>query len=603
SWAETAMKWACGLGLFSAAGNEGDLPVLKPKNTATRAQVALIMKNFDETLNPIEPKLTIACNDISLYTIVTTSSPIESVREAANLLQGWIRDAYGVELQIVTDETEPAEYEIIVGKTNREDAGLVTVDREAEYELSYEINIQGNRLVVAGTMDADRRRGTLYAAYDVAELIGYSFYSDYYVLFDGESHDIPADLSIVDDPGFEYRVQYSYGNSGVYLNHSDYYSGCNWVHELPEWIDPSLDGGSATPCLTDEENVQKVIERSLSMLRARPDCESIWISQGDSDGYCTCENCTAIYEANGGTPSATIIELCNRLCKILDESGFENVKVMTLAYMYSTTPPTNMVCDDDVIVFYCTDACISCPYNSKECPINSSMEYDIVKWGEICTKLYVWDYTDNFSYLSIPFPDFYSIHENNNWFYQHNVRGAFNNADSEENGEFGELRSYLYSAMYMDPDMTEEELFAKMDGFLEVYYGKGWKNVRKFIDLMEEWSADYHFGCRYDPDLFYDMKYFEANEDMLNAMWDEVEALAESEQQLNDIQMSRLCCTYMILNATYYRDFQMGTEESRAEWQAKAQAYYDEVIAFGATWTQEMGAPKFNINKPPMEWL
>ncbi|MBQ4055042.1 MAG: S-layer homology domain-containing protein, partial [Clostridia bacterium] len=60
SWAETAVEWACGLGLFSAAGNEGDLPLLKPKNTATRAQVALIMKNFDETLNPVEAKLTIA---------------------------------------------------------------------------------------------------------------------------------------------------------------------------------------------------------------------------------------------------------------------------------------------------------------------------------------------------------------------------------------------------------------------------------------------------------------------------------------------------------------------------------------------------------------
>ena len=66
SWAEAAVEWACGMGLFDAAGNEGDLPVLKPKNTATRAQVALIMKNFDETLNPVEAKLTIAGNDISL---------------------------------------------------------------------------------------------------------------------------------------------------------------------------------------------------------------------------------------------------------------------------------------------------------------------------------------------------------------------------------------------------------------------------------------------------------------------------------------------------------------------------------------------------------
>ncbi len=48
SWAETAMKWACGVGLFDAAGYEGDLPILCPKNTATRAQVALIMMQFSK---------------------------------------------------------------------------------------------------------------------------------------------------------------------------------------------------------------------------------------------------------------------------------------------------------------------------------------------------------------------------------------------------------------------------------------------------------------------------------------------------------------------------------------------------------------------------
>ncbi len=603
SWAESAVEWACGMGLFDAAGNEGDLPILKPKNTATRAQVALIMKNFDETVNKETPVLTIAGNDISLYSLVISHNYEPPQLDAANLLQRWIKNAYGVELPIVYDTTQTTEYEIILGKTDREEQGLVTVDRSAEYELSYSLTVQGNRLVLAGVVDAKRRRGTLYAAYELAELIGYNFYSDYYTIFDGKSHDIPADLYIVDDPGYEYKVLYSYGSSSVYANHEDYYSGCNWVHELANWIDPNLDGGSATPCLTDEENIQKVIDRTLALLASRPDCESVWISQADSGGYCHCENCTAIYDANGGAPSATIIALCNRICDVLDEAGYTDVKVMTLAYMYSTTPPTNMVCNDDIIVFYCTDACISCPYNSKECPINASMEYDIVNWGEICRKLYVWDYTDNFRYLSIPFPDFYNILENNRWFYEHNVRGAFNNADSSENGEFGELRCYLYSLVYRDPDITEEQFYAKMDGFLQAYYGDGWQNVRKYLDFMEEWSSKYHFGCMDDPVDYYEFKYFEANEDLLNAMWDEVEALADSEQQLNDIRISRLCCTYMILNATYYRDFQMGTEETREEWQAKAQAYYDEVIGFGVTWTQEMSTPRFNINKPPMEWM
>ncbi len=612
SWAFDAMSWACGLGLFDAAGNEGDLPVLKPKNTATRAQVALIMKNFDETRNPVEAKLTIAGNDISLYSLVIPESPEEPQEDAANLLHKWIRDAYGVELPIVRDTTEPSEYEIILGKTSREDAGLVTVDRTAEYELYYSVNVQGNRLVIAGTVDAENRRGTLYGAFDVAELAGYRFLSDDMILFDGESHDIPADFDIKDAPGFEYRVVYwPNGWDDVYNNHEDYYPGCNvMVHELGLWVDPSLrelSGNAAyrvpNPCLTDEGNIQKIIDKVFERISKSPNAQSIWVSQTDTWDHCECDRCMEMYNANGGNHSATIINLCNIICEELDKAGYPDFKVMTLAYDYSTAPPTNMVCDDDIIVYYCTiHNCMSCPYESSTCPLNAGTAAEIEKWGEICDKLYVWDYSTNFSYVTVPFPDLYNIRENNEWFYENGVRGVFNNAVASETGEFGSLRAYLYSIVYKDPTMSEEEYFAKMDEYLEAYYGAGWKNIRKFIDLMEEWSSQYHFSCRLKPDRFYDMKYFEANEDMINAMWDEAEALADSEWELENIRRSRLCCTYMLLNATYYKDCQMGTAETRAEWQARAQEFYDEVMFYDTDWAENSDDPKFIITKPPMDW-
>ena len=617
SWAEEAVEWACGMGLFDAAGNEGDLPLLKPKNIATRAQVALIIMNLDRKLDPVTPVLTIAGNDISLYSIVVaedTGIPAKKdpVKQASELLQGWIKDAYGIELPIVKDSTEPADYEIIMGKTNREDAGLVTVDRTSEYELHYNVNVQGSRLVIAGTVDAANRRGTLYGAYDIAEYFGYSFLSDDLTLFDGESHDIPADFNLSDEPGFEYRVVYwPHGWDEVYNNDEDYYPGCNvMVHELGMWVDPTLKeqmGDLAyrvpNPCLTDEGNIQKIVDKVFERISKSPNAQSIWVSQTDTWAYCECENCTAMYDANGGNPSATIINLCNIICEALDEAGYPDFKVMTLAYEYSTAPPTNMVCDDDIIVYYCTILnCMSCPYESTTCPLNAGTAAEIETWGQICDKLYVWDYSTNFTYLAIPYPDFYNIRENNEWFYQNNVRGVFNNATAAEIGEFGSLRAYLYSAVYKNPNMTEEEYFAKMDEYLEAYYGAGWKNIRKFIDLMEEWSSKHHFSCRLEPNLFYDMKYFESNVDMLNALWDEAEALADDEWTLENIRRSRLCCTYMILNATYYRDYQLGTEETRAEWLALNQAYYDEVMHYDTEWSENVDDPKFIITKPPMEW-
>jgi len=617
SWAETAVEWACGLGLFSAAGNEGDLPLLKPKNTATRAQVALIMKNFDETVNAETPVLTIAGNDISLYSIVTaedTGIPAKKdpVKQAAELLQQWIRDAYGVELPIITDAAEPTEYEIIVGKTNREDAGLVTVDRTAEYELTYSVNVQGSRLVIAGMVDAETRRGTLYAAYRVAEEFGYSFISDDLILFDGESHDFPADFEISDAPGYQSRVVYwPHGWDEVYNNDDDYYIGCNLTHELATWLDPTLKdrlGDDAyrlppCPCLTDEGNIQKIIDYVFNMIKKKPSAQSIWVVHPDNWDHCECENCTALYEANGGHHSATMVALCNRICEALDEAGYPDFKIMMAAYYYTLTPPTNMLCDDDVIVYYCPiRACISCAYNDTTCPINASIASDIEGWHEICQMLCVWDYSTNFSHLCTPFPDFYNLCRNNNWFYENGVRGAFNNAVASSTADFGDLRAYLLSALYMDPEMTEDEYFAQMDEYLEVSYGPGWKNVRKYIDLMEEWSSDHHFNCTAKPDVMYDLKYFEANEDMLNALWDEVEALADSEYQLDLIRRNRLNCTYMILNATYYRDYQLGTAETRAEWMALNQQFYDDVVETDVEWGENKDVPAFIPTKPPMEW-
>ena len=611
SWAEAAVEWACGMGLFDAAGNEGDLPILKPKNTATRAQVALIMKNFDETLNPVTPVLTIAGNDISLYSIVVAESSEEPQIKAAELMQSWIRDAYGVEVPIITDAAEPADYEIIMGKTNREDAGLVTVDRTSEYDLTYYANIQGSRLVIAGTVDAENRRGTLYAAYRVAEEFGYSFLSDYYTLFDGKSHDIPTDLYITDAPGYQSRsVYWPRGWDEVYNNDSDYYPGCNLTHELAMWLDPTLKdrlGDDAyrlppCPCLTDEGNIQKIVDYVFNMIEKKPEAQSIWVVHPDNWNHCECDNCTALYEANGGYHSATMVALCNRICEELDKAGYPDFKIMMAAYYYTLTPPTNMVCDDDVIVYYCPiRACISCAYNDKTCPINASIASEIEGWHEICQTLCVWDYSTNFTHLTTPFPDFYNLCKNNNWFYENGVRGAFNNAVASSTADFGDLRAYLLSSLYMNPEMTEEEYFARMDEFLEVFYGPGWKNVRKYIDLMEEWSSDHHFTCNADPDETYDLKDFEANEDMLNALWDEVEALADTEHQLKYIRRARLNCTYMILNATYYRDYQLGTEETRAEWLALNQQFYDEVVEADIEWGENKDVPAFVATKPPME--
>jgi hypothetical protein len=230
------------------------------------------------------------------------------------------------------------------------------------------------------------------------------------------------------------------------------------------------------------------------------------------------------------------------------------------------------------------------------------MEYDIVKWGEICTKLYVWDYTDNFSYLSIPFPDFYSIHENNNWFYQHNVRGAFNNADSEENGEFGEMKAYLLAKLMSDPYMTEEQYYTHMDEFLEGYYGENWREVRKVIDLLLEKTAKLDL-CVFDTEDQYSL-HLRRDIDGLYETFENIKMKSENYAEMQRIDRSEMQFEFMWLNKYFNNEYKSGDEARKNAIVEKCYAFIEKMKYYKIRYNEWIGYdldfPEIAV--PPNEW-
>ena len=603
SWANDAVKWACNNGLFAAAGNKGDAPLFCPKTTATRAQVALILQNFDKLGEP-EPEytVTIAGEDIENYRIVVSASAIDTVKEAADLLRGWIAEHYSAELEIVTDESEPVECEIIIGKTNREDSGLVTVDRTAESDLSYYISVQGKRLVIAGHTDAETRRGTLYGVYAFAEdALGMSFLMDDRIPVEPGDKRVTSDYTLVGAPGFESRcVYWDTGWSRVYLNHDDYYKGINWVHELGEWID-GRSGADATPCLTDEANIQKVINVVKKRLNNNPEAQTIWVSQNDSSDFCKCTNCSNAYREDGAR-SATLIRLCNRVCEAIAEDH-PDVKVLTLAYDYSVKPPKVTKPHKNVMVYYCTiGSCISHLYSDTTCKLNKGLASNIETWGNLCEKIYVWDYSISYWYSATPFPNFDVLLENAAWFYNNGVRGVFNNAITGTSPEFGELRAYLLTRIYRDPLMTKEEYYDHMNKFMQMYYGPGWQYVRQYLDLVEQLSFNQDWVNNAPPSSIFNLKEVEGKVDLMNSLWDAAEAYAANQDQLSHVKRSRLACTYLILNAVHDTMYTNGTEEQRAEYRRLNEEYYNEFRSFDCQWNERGEDPPFSASKPPMSW-
>lgn len=431
-------------------------------------------------------------------------------------------------------------------------------------------------------------------------MLGYSFLSDDMIIAAPRAAHLSSDYSVADGPAFESRTVYwQNGWDTVYLNDEDYYDGSNWVHELGEWIDGSS-ATAATPCLTNESNIQKVITKAKKTLGSSN--ETVWVSQNDSTEYCKCETCLEAYREDG-TRSATLIRLCNRVCEALEFTRPE-AKVLTLAYQYSVKPPAVTKVHENVIVYYCTiQNCISCLYSDTSCSLNKSIAENLEGWGELCTKVYVWDYSTNFKYTATPFPNFDVLLGNARWFHENGVRGVFNNAVTGTSGEFGELRAYLLTRVYRDPYMTEEEYYGHMDKFLAAYYGDGWEYIREYIDLVESWSNERHWICNAPVGSVFDYDVVVENVDLLNSLWDQAEAQADSSAVLNRIKRSRLACTYLIQNATYDSMVTNGTDVTREEYYAANEAFYEVATEFDIQWTESnSNISRYDKYQPPVNW-
>lgn len=98
----------------------------------------------NETSAPVS-ELTVSGNDISEYTIVYYDSAY--AKKSAQRVQSAIASVTGYTLPLLTDRAAETEFEILVGKTNRDESDAVR-DGYARPNVYYDIKIVGEKLVV-----------------------------------------------------------------------------------------------------------------------------------------------------------------------------------------------------------------------------------------------------------------------------------------------------------------------------------------------------------------------------------------------------------------------------------------------------------------------
>lgn len=433
--------------------------------------------------------ITLAENGKASFAIVYPAKAdgefLMAIKDMQRILSEMIGDAVVAE----SDARLQSGYELCIGNTNRTDVNLITFAAGINND-GYAIKFTENKLF-------------LYADNNVAAINAiYGFLEDELgcVWLDMQNDYIPSLPTIILDkkdeiknPSIVWRSVYGYEqmnsiawknklklNGVEYADGREAHSGWGtWCHTFFTFLDPknyyesnpeyfSLQGGKRVAnqlCLTNE-NVYDIVRNNLAeRIAANPDKKYWDVSIMDvNKGGCECDECSALDKAEG-SGMGSLLPFINRLA---DE--FPDVMISTLAYFHTVEPPKTLKPHENVLIKLCAmpgDQASS--YALGATKLADNFKKQVEGWSKISNKLFIWDYTTNFSYLLMPFPNFAVQQANTEFYLENNVYGVFHQSSREYGGEMAELRAYIMAKLLWDNDIDVEYNMSK---YLQLYYGK-----------------------------------------------------------------------------------------------------------------------------------
>ena len=563
----------------------------------------------------------IAGSNLSEYMIYQPAESSECLNFAAAELSSYIEKASGIQLETSSESEGEKVIELVV------DGNLASDD-------AFAIKTANGKLTITGGSE----RGCLYGVYEFLEsYIGWRFLTvDCEVLMQEDSTvEIPDGVEDIQSPVFGDRGIYTYAVYGGSNNEQrqNYWAKRRLNREnLPDRVGGAriwsngrtvhtigdLAGGMSqqeNPCLSDEAVFETVLANALKWLSSDPkQADYISISQNDNMSVCGCANCRKV-NTEEGSDSGTLVRFVNRIAEAIKED-YPDVLVHTLAYLATEAPPQMTKMQDNVIVQYCSHyACYQHSFTDESCNENGGLwgQYfnnvkraeSIKGWASICDTLFIWEYGAYFGDYNLVFPTFDILLENCRFYAENNVKGIFLNAHSNDILDFDDLRTYLSSKIYWNPNMSEEEYNSCIDDFMRGYYGDAWEYMREYLDYLQESSNKTGF-CFADAN-FSSFRLFRRmdmvlNEEELNELFAAAKASVSGDAvRLKRVEEVELTYSYMLLSSRYFADYVYGSEAIRADYQEKTRALYDKMRAGG--YDYNLGAfPEYDPTLSPIGW-
>ena len=481
-----------------------------------------------EWKNSLQPRgkpavtVTLARDGKTDYVIVIPSESTSQERKAAEELALWLGEMTGASFPIVPDSTTPRETEISIGRTSRLRNADVPQARADLGDDGYAICLPGTRVGNPSKrlyLLGGQKRGPLNAVYAfLEEDLGCRWYptlnttAESWLSKPGTARTEPADNRIPHTPTLRFRLmprtyvpqfvwrQPAYTNAfdptwalrnrthGVSIPEElggdvDFAGFCHemgrlvpdseYFKEHPEYYCER--GGKRQPrqlCMTSSGAVKVLTENLLRRLRKSPHVEFADVSPNDGGGHCTCTDCKALNEENGGRPSGSQIYFVNQVAEAV-EKEFPNVKILTAAYLDSFQPPTKIRPRKNVAIFLASDSHTwlkpLIPFSIHAAGHSELFRQAVIGWRNIADTMLICDYAANFQHYFAPLPNLHVLEPSNRFYAEHDVDGIYwLGIGYITAGEFAPLRTWVIAKSLWDPRRSVDDL---IEDFIWGYYG------------------------------------------------------------------------------------------------------------------------------------
>lgn len=455
--------------------------------------------------------LRLASNGRTRYQIALSSSATVPERQAARELALHLQAATGARFNTITIERPPDGSPLIaVGPGAAKHVTGRTPSRLGKEGIL--MQTYGMHLVLAGAKQS--KRGTLYAVYAFLEgHLGIRWYTKDVSRIPRQKALRIAPFLTRRAPGFQYREvlqceawdeqwatrnrtngqwEREDGVQGLPPEWGDHCRYAWWVHSFfnmippnryfqdhPEWF--SLINGQRSPdaqlCLTNRTLLREAQKQVLKKLREAPEAEFISVSQNDNYGNCQCPDCQssdAKYR-----PSGTLLRFINAIADAI-ATEFPSVKVDTLAYQYTRSPPLNVLPRHNVAIRICTFE--NDLLRSLDSPNNAFFFDDLKSWATLTPHLTIWDYLTNYAHSIMPFPNWFTMGTNVKILAKARLFGCFLQSNQySPGGEMGSLRMWVLAQMMWNPRLSPDALIRE---FLAGVYGKAAKALLAYMHMI-----------------------------------------------------------------------------------------------------------------------